>query len=164
MFRRLFSSDVLSSVLSNVSSSSASAALSGASSAAAAGAGVAGYVSQAVFRGVKTSPKKLNLLARMVRGMSVPSALAQLDHSPKRHAKTLALAIQSAVSNAGSRSAASADKEKKDLKIVEAYVTKGEYIKRVQFHARGKFGTKHHPSSHLTVRLANIPNLDESAN
>ncbi|CAA3022176.1 54S ribosomal L22, mitochondrial-like [Olea europaea subsp. europaea] len=55
---------------------------------------------QAVLKKIKQSPKKLNLVAALVRGMRVEDALLQLQVTVKRAAKTVYQVIHSARANA----------------------------------------------------------------
>lgn len=103
----------------------------------------------ATFRGVRTSPRKLSVIARAVRGMTVRQALVQMQFSPKKHAETMEKAIRSAAANSGLD-----DASQKGLIVQEAYVNKGMFLKRLIFHARGRMGHKNKPSAHLTVKLA----------
>ncbi|KAM0916895.1 hypothetical protein ACQ4PT_009905 [Festuca glaucescens] len=55
---------------------------------------------QAIKKDIKQSPKKVNLVAKLVRGMRVEDALLQLQVTVKRAAKTLYQVIHSARANA----------------------------------------------------------------
>ncbi|ONK69262.1 uncharacterized protein A4U43_C05F21020 [Asparagus officinalis] len=55
---------------------------------------------QAIKKGIKQSPKKVNLVAKLVRGMRVEDALLQLQVTVKRAAKTVYQVIHSARANA----------------------------------------------------------------
>jgi len=80
------------------------------------------------------SPKKLSLVAALIRGLSLSEAQAQLSLLPKRGArvaeKVLASAAANAVHNAGLAEAR--------LRVRLAVVSKGTYLKRIRYHARGK--------------------------
>ena len=85
---------------------------------------------------IPTSPRKLNLVARLIARKPVDSAILQLQMSDKRHAKTrvksmLALARDHAV-------AKGLDREK--LIVQEAWVSKGVYLKRLDIKGRGRHG------------------------
>ncbi|HRQ86629.1 MAG TPA: 50S ribosomal protein L22 [Candidatus Saccharibacteria bacterium] len=55
---------------------------------------------RAYAKGVPQAPRKVNLVAGLVRGRSVVDALVILEHTPRRAAKPLAKAIESARANA----------------------------------------------------------------
>lgn len=99
------------------------------------------------------SPKKLSVVARLVRGLACDEAVAQCALLPKRGARlieeTLASARANAVANHGLDDAR--------LRVAEAFVTKGSYLRRIMYHARGKTGVVHRPRSHLTVVVAEAP-------
>lgn len=102
---------------------------------------------QAVLKGVKQSPKKVNLVAALVRGMRVEDALLQLQVTIKRAAKTVYQVIHSARANATHNHGLDPDR----LLVAEAFVGKGFYKKRVACHAKGRAGIKVRPECRLTV-------------
>src|SRR6201996_3536931 len=55
---------------------------------------------QAVMRTIRVSPRKLNLVAQLIRGKKVASALADLEFSRKRIAKDVRKCLESAIANA----------------------------------------------------------------
>eukprot|EP00249_Psilotum_nudum_P009835 c22180_g1_i1 orf=298-1137(-) len=102
---------------------------------------------RAILKKIKQSPKKVNLVARLVRGMRAQDALLQLAVNVKRAAKTVTEVIRSACANATFNHAMDGDR----LIIAEAFVGKGKYLKRIRPHGKGKHGIMHHPSCRLTV-------------
>jgi large subunit ribosomal protein L22 len=103
----------------------------------------------AVLRGAKGSPKKFSAFLRLIRGLRVEDALIQCDMSPKRVAKTVAKVVMSAVGNAVNNQGL--DRER--LVVSSATVGKGEYLRRVSIHGRGRAGVMHRPRSHVRVIL-----------
>lgn len=81
---------------------------------------------------LRTSPRKLNLVAQMIRGKSAAQALNELAFSPKRIAREVSKVLQSAVANAENNHQLDIDR----LVVVEASVGKAMVMKR--FHARGR--------------------------
>lgn len=55
---------------------------------------------KAVAKTVKVSPRKVNVVASLVRGRSVSDALTILEHTPRRAALPLSKVIKSAQANA----------------------------------------------------------------
>ena len=55
---------------------------------------------KAVVSMLRISPQKLNLVAQMIRGKKVASALADLEFSRKRIAKDVRKCLESAIANA----------------------------------------------------------------
>ncbi|KAJ4841097.1 hypothetical protein Tsubulata_027382 [Turnera subulata] len=102
---------------------------------------------QAVLKGIKQSPKKINLVAALVRGMRVEDALLQLQVTVKRASKTVYQVIHSARANATHNHGLDADR----LLVAEAFVGKGFFKKRVSYHAKGRCGVKVRPECRLTV-------------
>ena len=58
------------------------------------------YTVRANIRGVDQAPRKVSLVAALVRGRTVADAVVILDHTPKRAALAVKKAIQSAAANA----------------------------------------------------------------
>ncbi|KAL6615585.1 hypothetical protein ACP70R_037855 [Stipagrostis hirtigluma subsp. patula] len=102
---------------------------------------------QAIKKDIKQSPKKVNLVAKLVRGMRVEDALLQLQVTVKRAAKTVYQVIHSARANAAHNHGLDPDK----LIVEEAFVGKGLYLKRLSYHAKGRCGIMVRPRCRLTV-------------
>ena len=89
---------------------------------------------KAVARKLRVSPQKLNLLAQLIRGKKVATALADLEFSRKRIARDVRKCLESAIANAENNH----DLDVDDLVVVEAHVGKALVIKRQQPRARGR--------------------------
>src|SRR5207253_11510397 len=87
---------------------------------------------KAVARMLRVSPQKLNLVAQLIRGKKVASALADLQFSRKRIAVDVKKCLESAIANAENNH----DLDVDDLVVAEAFVGKALVMKR--FHARGR--------------------------
>ena len=87
---------------------------------------------KAVARMLRVSPQKLNLVAQLIRGKKVASALADLEFSRKRIAREVRKCLESAIANAENNH----DLDVDDLVVAEAHVGKAIVIKR--FHPRGR--------------------------
>lgn len=98
---------------------------------------------------VRISPLKFNLVASMIRGMSVSEALTQLQFSNKRIARDVRKALQSGIANAENNQNLDVD----SLVVKEAYVGKGIVMKRFHARARGRGSRIFKPFSHLTIVL-----------
>lgn len=103
--------------------------------------------------GLTTSPHKLNLVARLVRGMPLEEAYRQLSGSKKWHSTDVANTIQAAAANA----LAFGLREER-LVVSEAFVGKGSYKKQFRPHGKGKWGVEEKKYAHLTVI---VQELDE---
>lgn len=113
---------------------------------------------QAILKGIKQSPKKVNLVAALVRGMRVEDALLQLQVTVKRASKTVYQVIHSARANATHNYGFDPDR----LLVAEAFVGKGFFQKRVSYHAKGRSGIIHKPECRLTVVLREITPEEEA--
>ncbi|KAL9254014.1 Large ribosomal subunit protein uL22-like protein [Drosera capensis] len=113
---------------------------------------------QAVLKGINQSPKKVNLVAALVRGMRVEDALIQMQLTVKRAAKTVYQVIHSARANATHNHGLDADR----LLVAEAYVGKGFFKKRISYHAKGRHGIMEKPECRLTVVVREMTTEEEA--
>ena len=106
----------------------------------------------AFLRALRISPRKLNLVAQLIRGKKVQSALADLEFSRKRIAGDVRKCLESAIANAENNH----DLDVDDLVVARAHVGKGLVIKR--FHARGRGRSSRilKPFSHLTIVVRQV--------
>jgi len=107
---------------------------------------------KAVTRTLRVSPQKLNLVAQMIRGKKVASALADLQFSRKRIAKDVRKCLESAIANAENNH----DLDVDDLVVAEAHVGKSLVIKRFAARGRGRMGRILKPFSHLTIVVREV--------
>ncbi len=96
---------------------------------------------------LRTSPRKLNLVAQSIRGLSVQRALNELEFSPKRIAQDVRKALYSAISNAENNHNLDID----SLVVAEAYVGKNLVMKRFSARARGRAARIEKPFSEITI-------------
>eukprot|EP00036_Acanthoecidae_sp_10tr_P009628 CAMPEP_0182926714 /NCGR_PEP_ID=MMETSP0105_2-20130417/12225_1 /TAXON_ID=81532 ORGANISM="Acanthoeca-like sp., Strain 10tr" /NCGR_SAMPLE_ID=MMETSP0105_2 /ASSEMBLY_ACC=CAM_ASM_000205 /LENGTH=227 /DNA_ID=CAMNT_0025064617 /DNA_START=21 /DNA_END=701 /DNA_ORIENTATION=- len=104
----------------------------------------------AKIRNNDTSVWKLNLVAKLVRGMSVDNAITQMKFSPKKAAKFVLRGIYQARSNAIKEGIDDPSK----MYVSESYPTKGHNTKGIRFHGRGRTGRVVHPKTHYFCILA----------
>ena len=102
---------------------------------------------KAVARVLRVSPQKLNLVAQMIRGKKVATALADLEFSRKRISGEVRKCLESAIANAENNH----DLDVDDLVVAEASVGKSIVIKRFTSRGRGRSGRILKPFSHLTI-------------
>ena len=107
---------------------------------------------KAVARLLRVSPQKLNLVAQMIRGKKVSSALADLEFSRKRIARDVRKCLESAIANAENNH----DLDVDDLVVAEAYVGKALVMKRFHARGRGKAGGILKPFSNLTIVVREV--------
>ena len=107
---------------------------------------------KAVARMIRISPQKLNLLAQLIRGKKVETALADLEFSRKRISVEVKKALESAIANAENNHELDVD----DLIVSEAYVGKAMVMKRFSPRARGRAGRIEKPFSNLTIIVREV--------
>jgi len=107
---------------------------------------------KAVTRMLRVSPQKLNLVAQLIRGKKVASALADLEFSRKRIARDVRKCLQSAIANAENNH----DLDIDELIVAQAHVGKGLVIKRFHPRGRGRAGKILKPFSHLTIVVREV--------
>jgi large subunit ribosomal protein L22 len=107
---------------------------------------------KAVTRMLRISPQKLNLVAQLIRGKKVASALADLEFSRKRIAKDVRKCLESAIANAENNH----DLDVDDLVVAEAHVGKALVIKRFTPRGRGRVGRIFKPFAHLTIVVREV--------
>jgi large subunit ribosomal protein L22 len=86
---------------------------------------------------IRVSPRKLNLVAKMIRGMKVDRAVSALAFSPKRCAIEVKKTLESAIANAENNHGLDIDY----LVVSNATVGQGFALKRFSPRAKGR-GTK----------------------
>ena len=107
---------------------------------------------KAVARMLRVSPQKLNLVAGLIRGKKVSSALADLEFSRKRIAREVKKCLESAIANAENNH----DLDVDDLVVHEAHVGNGIVMKRFSPRGRGRSGRIYKPFSHLTIVVRQV--------
>jgi large subunit ribosomal protein L22 len=107
---------------------------------------------KAVARTLRVSPQKLNLVAQMIRGKRVQTALADLEFSRKRIARDVQKCLQSAIANAENNH----DLDIDELIVAQAHVGKALVIKRFVPRGRGRAGRIMKPFSHLTIVVRQV--------
>ena len=112
---------------------------------------------KAVLHMVRVSPRKLNLVAQLIRGKKVSAALADLEFSRKRIAGSVKKTLQSAIANAENNHQLDVD----NLVVAEAHVGKALVMKRFNPRARGRVGRIFKPFSNLTVVVREVEEAPE---
>jgi large subunit ribosomal protein L22 len=102
---------------------------------------------KAIAKGVRMSPRKVGVVAALVRGRSVEDALTILSHTPRRSALPVSKVIASAKANAENNHNYKAN----TLQIVEISVTHGPRLKRYRPAAHGRALPFQRRTSHIRV-------------
>jgi large subunit ribosomal protein L22 len=103
----------------------------------------------ATHRFARISPRKVRLMADIVRGKFADEALELLRFQPHRGARMLEKVIQSALANAEDRRAPNLG----DLMLTDVRVDGGPMIKRMMPRARGMASVIKRRMSHIRVTL-----------
>ncbi|MEX0881802.1 MAG: 50S ribosomal protein L22 [Candidatus Saccharimonadales bacterium] len=101
----------------------------------------------AFSKGVRMSPRKVSVVASLVRGRSVADALTILEHTPRRSAGALRKALLSAKANAEHNHSYKPD----SLYITEIAVAAGPRFRRYRAAARGRALRYARKTSHIKV-------------
>ena len=105
---------------------------------------------RAVNRNVRSSPRKVNLLLKNIRGKKVDIAIRDLSFTRQRIAFDVKKTVQSAIANAENNNQYDID----NLYIAEAYVGKSIVLKRFRARAKGRASAIKKPYSNLTIVLS----------
>jgi len=107
-------------------------------------------IAKAVNRNVRSSPRKVNVLLKNIRGKKADIAIRNLSFARQRIAFEIKKTLQSAIANAENNQQYDIDK----LYIKEAYVGKGIVLKRFRARAKGRASAIKKPYSNLTIILS----------
>ena len=107
---------------------------------------------KAVARNLRVSPQKLNLVAQLIRGKKVATALADLEFSQKRISREVRKCLESAIANAENNH----DLDVDDLVVSQAFVGKALVLKRFHARARGRGARILKPFSNLTIVVREV--------
>ena len=107
---------------------------------------------RATVRMLRVSPQKLNLLAQLIRGKKVATALADLEFSNKRISTEVKKALESAIANAENNH----DLDVDDLVVAQAFVGRDIVMRRFAARARGRSGRIEKPFSNLTIIVREV--------
>lgn len=105
---------------------------------------------RAVARYIWIAPRKVRLVADLVRGKGVNDALAILRFAPQSAAQPVSKAVRSAQANAEHNHNLNAD----ELFIKTICIDEGPVLKRFRARARGRADVKRRRTCHITVVVA----------
>ena len=107
------------------------------------------YTVRAYAKGVDQAPRKVSLVAALVRNRTVADALVILEHVPKRAALPVKKVIESAKANAMNNH----NLDGKTLEITTLSVTAGPRLKRFKPASRGRALPFEKKSTHILVEV-----------
>jgi len=108
------------------------------------------HIAFAKLNNCPTSPRKMRLVADLVRGESVEKSLYVLKHSPKEASNRLYKLLLSAVANWQAKNEGQR-MEEANLYIKEVYVDSGRMLKRIQPAPQGRAHRVRKRSNHVTL-------------
>ena len=97
-----------------------------------------------------TSPRKMRLIADLIRGMDVEKALAELEHNPKEASTRMQKLLLSALANWETKNEGKR-MDDNDLYISEVKVDSGRMLKRIQPAPQGRAHRIRKRSNHVTL-------------
>ncbi len=104
---------------------------------------------KAKLRNYKQSPRKVRLVADLIRGKKIDRVISELSHLNKKVSIAMKKLIKSAVANAKHNN----NKKEEDLFLKTITVDEGPSMKRFKAGARGRAFPFKRRTSHITVTL-----------
>ncbi len=105
---------------------------------------------KAINRNVRSSPRKINILLKNIRGKKADIAIRDLSFARQRVAFEIKKTVQSAIANAENNNQYDID----NLYVKEAYVGKSLVLKRFRPRAKGRASAIKKQYSNLTIILS----------
>ena len=105
---------------------------------------------KAINKNMRSSPRKVNLLLKNIRGKKADIAIRDLSFARQRIAFDIKKTLQAAIANAENNNQYDID----NLYIEEAYVGKSIVLKRFRPRAKGRASAIKKPYSNLTIVLS----------
>ena len=110
------------------------------------------HFAHAIIKGVDSQPRKAGVVASLVRDRYVADAVVILENTPRKAAKAVRTAIESAAANLLNNSAVSIDP--KTVRIARISVTAGTRMRRYVPASRGRALPFEKISSNIFVEVA----------
>ena len=107
-------------------------------------------VIRAINKNVRSSPRKINILLKNIRGKKADIAVRDLSFARQRIAFDIKKTVQAAIANAENNYQYDID----NLYVEEAYVGKSIVLKRFRPRAKGRASGIKKPYSNLTIILS----------
>ena len=107
---------------------------------------------RAISRHNRQSPRKMRLVADLIRGKGVGEAYAILQFTKKKAAEQIDKTLRSAVANAKQKADTAGEfVDVDDLYVKEAYINEGPRLKRWRAAAQGRAAPLNRPTSHVII-------------
>ena len=102
------------------------------------------------LRYVRISPRKVKIVADLIRGKSIAEANAILAHTPKAASEPILKLLKSAVSNAEANHGMNVE----NLYVSQIFACPGPILKRIMPRAQGRAFRINKRTSHITLAVA----------
>ena len=112
---------------------------------------------KAINKNVRSSPRKINILLKNIRGKKADLVIRDLSFARQRIASEIKKTVQSAIANAENNNQYDID----NLYVKEAYVGKSIVLKRFRARAKGRASGIKKPYTNLTIILSENTNKKE---
>ena len=103
---------------------------------------------KASLKFARISPRKVQIVADIIRNQPADKAMAILKHTPKAACELLEKLLKSAMANAENK-----DMDMSKLYVAECYVGQGPTLKRIRPRAQGRAFRINKKTSHITLVL-----------
>ncbi len=113
---------------------------------------------QAILRNIRVSPRKLNLVAALIRNVDAAEAVSRLRFSKRRIAVTVRKALESAIANAENNHQLDVDR----LVVTRAEVGRSMVMRRLHARGRGRAARIEKWFSHLRIVVCERPQEEKS--
>jgi large subunit ribosomal protein L22 len=117
---------------------------------------VADNEAQCTLSNLRISPRKLNLVAGLIRNQKASKAVATLTFSKRRIAQSVRKALESAIANAENNHQLDVDQ----LVVTRAEVGRSVVMRRFHARGRGRSARIEKWFSHLKITVAEVTELD----
>ena len=107
-------------------------------------------VAKAHAKYIRISPRKVKIVADLIRGKSLPQATAILMTTPQAASEPLLKLMNSAAANAENNHGMDPEK----LYVAEVFATPGPILKRIMPRAQGRAYRINKRTSHVTISVA----------
>ncbi len=122
---------------------------------------MATHFAHAYEKGIDSMPRKTSIVASLVRDRYVQDAVVILEHTPRRAARAVLKAVESANANLLNNSKVSIDP--KSVRIARIFVTSGTRIRRYKPASRGRALPFEKISSNIFVEVAGEEKVKKTA-
>lgn len=119
------------------------------------------YFAHAYEKGIDSQPRKTNIVVSLVRDRYVADAVVILEHTPRRAARAVLKAVESANANLLNNSKVSIDP--KTIRIARIFVTSGTRMRRYVPASRGRALPYEKISSNIFVEVAGEEKVKKAA-